>query len=108
MPFVALVLKKDDERSSNWAIKNQGAATAINLYYTQYLADNMQAIMQWQSPLAPGEDYPLPRQADHLMTKGGFRVEYESVGGNRYQTTVEWVNSDVRTKFDRLTQPSQR
>ncbi|MGA3055897.1 MAG: hypothetical protein ABSD63_16955 [Candidatus Korobacteraceae bacterium] len=102
MPFVALVMKKDDERNSNWAIKNQGVGAAINIYCTRYLAENMPAIMQCLTPLAPGEDYSLPRQSDHLMTTGGFKVEYESLGGKRYRTTVSWANGDVRTKFDRV------
>jgi len=102
MPFVTLAMRKDDERNSNWTIKNQGVGTAINIHYTRYLAENMPAIMQWLTALAPGEDYPLPRQSDHLMAAGGFAVEFESLSGNRYRTKVEWVNGDVRTKFDRV------
>jgi len=102
MPFIALVMKKDDERYSGWAIKNLGFGTAINIYYTRCLPDR-KPMMQWMTPLAPGEDYPLPRENDIQMAKSGFRVEYESLSGIKYRTAVEWVNGDPNTKFYRLT-----
>jgi hypothetical protein len=101
MPFVAIVMLTDPERTSNWAIKNQGRGTALNIHYTRYLPDKL-AISQWMTPLAPGELYPLPKENDQQMPERGFTVEYESLSGMRYRTTVEWESGSPKTTFLRF------
>ncbi len=99
MPFVALVMNTDPSRHGNWAIRNQGTGTAVNIYYTRYLSSEQAPIMQWMTPLAPAEAYTLPRENEQLKD---FTVEYESLDGIKYRTTAKQENGDVRTKFCRL------
>jgi hypothetical protein len=99
MPFVALIMKTDESRfSGNWAIKNQGTGTAINIYYTRHFPDRA-PMMQWMTPLAPAEEYHLGSENDQWVD---FKMEYESLDGIRYRTTVKRENGDLRTKFSRL------
>jgi hypothetical protein len=99
MPFVALIMKTDESRfSGNWAIKNQGAGAAINIYYTRHSPDRAPK-MQWTTPLAPAEEYHLGIENDQWVD---FKIEYESLDGTRYRTTVKRENGDVRTDFSRL------
>jgi hypothetical protein len=99
LPFIALVMLTDPDRSSNWAMKNQGNGTALNICYTRYLPSNQPPIRQWMTPLAPGESYSLPKENDHQMYASGFDVEYESISGARYRTTVDWIDGGPKTKF---------
>ncbi len=100
-PFVALVMLTEPGRTGNWAIKNQGNGTALNIYYTRYLPDRS-AISQWMTPLAPGELYPLPKENDDQMAKIGFKVEYESLSGIKYCTTVKWEDGSPKTNLSQV------
>ena len=102
MPFIALVMKTDVERTSDWAIRNQGFGTAVNIMYLRYLPGKANPMMQWSTPLAPSEEYSLPRENQLAMRQGGFRVEYEALTGKKYVTAVAWTNGVMRTEFHKV------
>lgn len=78
-PFIALIVTVEYGHRF-WKIKNQGCGPAVNVRYLHYLPDKP-PIMQWASPMAPGDEYALPQENALGMAKGGFKVEYESLSG---------------------------
>jgi hypothetical protein len=97
-PFIALIMTEVHGQRF-WKFKNQGCGPAVNIRYLHYLPDPKPPIMVWASPMAPGDEYSLPRENDPGMRKGGFRVEYDSLSGKRYRTTVEWAEGNIKTKL---------
>lgn len=99
-PFVALV-EREPGHSSNWSIKNIGKGPALNIRYSRYQADDKPP--QWcsPSPLAPLEFYNGVdnRDAEFAEKKDGFIVEYESLSGRKYRTTVRQVEGVKRQHF---------
>jgi hypothetical protein len=102
MPFVALVETTGDSRRVPWAIRNQGFGAAVNIYYTRFLGIDKPPMMHWTTPLAPGSEYPLQRETGDLLTKDGFTVEYESLSGKKYRTTVKRIAGEMKTTFQKL------
>ena len=99
-PFIALIMTIEHGLRF-WKFKNQGCGPAVNVRYLRYLP-NKPAIMQWASPMAPGDEYGLPQENDAGMVEGGFKVEYESLSGKRYCTTEEWIEGSMKTKLHPL------
>ena len=98
MPFIAMVTKTDPSRISDWAIKNEGSGPALEIYYLRYLGEDKPPMMQWMTPLAPGDEYSLPRESGHR----DFKVEYESLSGKKYRTTVTVSDGNRKTSFQRF------
>jgi len=102
MPFIALVQTTgDDSRRVPWAIRNQGFRAAVNMYYTRFLPERP-PMMQWTTPLAPTNEYPLQRETGDLLTNDGFTVEYESLSGKKFRTTVKRVGNEMKTTLQKL------
>jgi hypothetical protein len=68
----------------------------MNIYYLRYLSDSP-PMMHWTTPLAPGEEYQL-RDNNHQLSQG-FRVEYESLGGKKYQQFADWMDGKMKMEF---------
>jgi hypothetical protein len=102
MPFIALVMMTDEQRTSYpWAIKNQGFGPAVNIYYTRFLSEDKPPMRQWLTPLGPADQFLLTREVGYLLNDG-FTVEYESLSGKKYRTTVKRIDGDMKTTFQRL------
>jgi hypothetical protein len=98
IPFVTLVMKTDETRLSNpFVIRNQGLGTAMNIYYHHYLGGDKSPV-RWLTPLAPRDEYPLPRENKNQ----NFMAEFESLSGAKYRTTNEWVDGKMKTTFQRI------
>jgi hypothetical protein len=107
MPFVALVLRSESSlspgtSSSPWAIRNQGSGAAINIYFTRFVGNDKPPIMQWMTPLGPGEECVVARESGEVLQKNGFTVECESLSGKKYRTISKRVDSDLKTTFHKL------
>jgi hypothetical protein len=104
IPFVALIEKEAGRGySSNWAIKNLGKGPALNIRYSRCGVDD-KLEMQMIMPLAPGEPYDAIANADeNFTTKSGFTVEYQSLSGKKYRTTVRRVNGERQHVFEKIT-----
>jgi hypothetical protein len=60
--------------------------------------------MQWNTPLAPGEEYVVARESGDVLHTIGFTVEYESLSGKKYRTISKRTNGDLKTTFQKLGQ----
>ncbi len=99
MPFVAL-LQKPAERERHhggWALENHGKGTAINIRHS--VPTGEEGWVQTVSPLAAGAFSFLPTFNIDVMRNHVFTVEYESLNGKRYRTTVDWPEGAMRTQF---------
>jgi hypothetical protein len=102
LPFVALVEREDSaSHSSHWAIKNLGRGPALNIRYSRDVGGG-KTIMQGITPLAPSGPYFVENADEDLATKGGFTVEYESLSGKKYRTTVKRVNGERVHTFQKI------
>jgi hypothetical protein len=92
-PFVTLVMTPERVSDSEWAIKNQGFGVAVRISYTRHLGDGRSPTMQWTTSLGPGEQRRVMRGDGSLMNEPfGFKVEYQSLSGKKYRTTVRRTN----------------
>ncbi|MGB8496076.1 MAG: hypothetical protein WCE53_16880 [Candidatus Acidiferrum sp.] len=101
LPFIALVEREESGHSSNWAIKNLGKGPALNIYYSRSLS-NDKPKMQAITPLAPSAQYFVENADEDLTTKGSFTVDYESLSGKKYRTTVRRIRGERTHSFQRL------
>jgi hypothetical protein len=107
MPFVALVLRTElspspGSSSSPWAIRNQGSGAAINIYFTRFVGNEKPPIMQWMTPLGPGEECVMARESGDIVQTTGFIVECESLSGKKYRTTSKREGGELKTTFEKL------
>jgi hypothetical protein len=104
-PFLALVEFQPPETGYGpWRIKNQGSGVAVNIFFTIATTLDRSRRMGWASPLAPGETKSVSNETSDIAstTDEGFVVEYESLSGKQYRTTVKRRDNQLNTKFERL------
>jgi hypothetical protein len=101
IPFVALI-EKEPGHSSRWSIKNQGKGPATNVSYKRYTGENEPTIMQDILPLAPSDHYDVGNDDVELTGAGGFVVQYESLSGKKYLTTVLKIDGKRKHTFVRV------
>jgi hypothetical protein len=92
-PFVAPIKATEFSDKFAWALKNQGFGPAINVSYSGGTADP--STMQSINSLAVGEQYPLPGETGNLEKRDRFTVEFQSLSGKKYSTTVTWTDGKV-------------
>lgn len=102
MPFVTIILRSEPGPTP-WAIKNQGFAPALNIYRSRSDGSDKKPMMQWTTPLAPGEEAHVSQGDANLMqSSDGFIVEYESLSGRKFRTVTFWNGPNLKVTFQRL------
>jgi len=97
MPFITLIMK-----DTGWAMKNQGCGTAINIFYTRFVAEDKPPLNQWMTPMAPGEDLRVERNDANYIDKDGFMISYESLSGKKYRTTTTMLSGALNVHFAKI------
>jgi hypothetical protein len=98
MPFVALLQKPAEQRhQGGWAIENRGSGTAINIRHSEPHG-NDGWVQSFNRPLSVGDFSFLAINID-VMRNRVFVIEYESLSGKKYRTTVDWPEGAMRTRF---------
>jgi hypothetical protein len=91
LPFIALV-ESGERGDTPWAIKNLGKGPALNVSYSRVV--NNSTAQHRVSPLAPSAAYHVTREDEDLSANDGFKVEYQSLSGRKYRTTVKKTNGE--------------
>jgi len=101
-PFVALLAKPAElnRHGGGWAIENQGNGTAMNIRHSHPQGE--EGWVATLRPLAVGDFKFLMNFNLDVMRNRVFTIEYESLSGKKYKTTVDWPNviGDMRTRFE--------
>ncbi len=105
MPFLTVAWWEGAPNEGGWEIQNQGAGAALCVRFSFHQPP---AVDAWRSiaDIGPGKgrrDFhnqigqALQNQANHT-----FVIEYSSLSGQRYRTTVERLaNGELQTTFQR-------
>jgi hypothetical protein len=106
-PFISLIEGDMVQGWGPWKLKNQGNGVAINVRYSRHVAANQPLQMTGVTPLAPGESRSVSVESAVIFNGGEtpFTITYESLSGKKYRTTVQRVQDEVRTIFEKLAQP---
>jgi hypothetical protein len=93
-PFLALVIRTLEMGHNEWVIENQGSGPALNIRHSDPRGED---IMFDMPPLAKG-DFNLLKFFDRQMVaRNGFTIQYASLGGIGYITSVSWLGDSMRT-----------
>lgn len=101
-PFLFLLQKPPvfGQHGGGWALENQGSGPAINVRHSDIggggqFRENVRALAK--SDFLIFEGFNIDVMRNHVFT-----AEYESLGGRRYRTVVQWHDSIMRTTFHGL------
>ena len=99
IPFLAVIMRPNTSNSTGgWGIENQGFGPAINV---SYCSGQKNAVLTRLGSMPRGDI-----RAVHADIEDAFRVtqqiliEYESLSGRKYRTTVASINGEMNTHFD--------
>ena len=99
MPFLAVRQEPNvPNQVGGWVLENQGYGPAINVsYHYQHHGE----IIRQVPPLAPGTKHGIHNDfAEAIGNPLGFEIQYESLSGLQYHTTVTWNEAGaMRTRF---------
>jgi hypothetical protein len=99
MPFVTLLQKPAGEgHRGGWVIGNVGNGTAINIQHSHPQGEEGM-VRSFNRPLAVGDFSFLAINVD-VMRNRVFVIEYQSLSGKKYKTTVDWPEGAMRTHFE--------
>ena len=101
-PFLA-VLQQEHlvGQVGGWVLENQGFGPALNIVcgYRQ----NQRNVRVQMYSLAPRTPRSLASHFENARgTPEGFKIEYESVSGEKYQTFITWEGEAMKTDFKKL------
>jgi hypothetical protein len=99
-PFVALVKKVPDahtQSAGGWFLENQGFGAAVNLRYTHGFDTS---VWDYNTPVfGVGQFYHLMRFNIDTVRQHEFKIEYESLSGKKYRTSIIWVDGEMKMTF---------
>jgi|HubBroStandDraft_6_1064221.scaffolds.fasta_scaffold669100_2 hypothetical protein len=99
-PFVGLVLKPENivqRFPGGWVIENQGFGPALNLKHTHGFDPT---VFDYTAPvLGKDQFHHLDRINIETARNHEFKIEYESLSGKKYRTSIVWVDGEMRTTF---------
>lgn len=96
-PFLAVIMRETNP--GGWAIENQGFGPAVNVRYSGHIRGNP-AIARAIEPVPQGRIVALHQDiADAFASNQAFVIEYESLSGRHYRSTVAMVNNQMQTRF---------
>lgn len=111
MPFltIAWVEPAPSNKAYGWSIANQGAGPALSVRFRIYSDESLD---KWRSiaDISKGEvrttfhgEIKHHIQNDVLANMRPFRIEYSSLEGVRYRTTVERLkDGELKTTFEKI------
>jgi hypothetical protein len=97
MPFLVIALQPGSpSQSQGWGIENQGFGPAINI---TFIVGNT----RWSKPpLAKGGKHYVHNEVSQAVGGEGIEIQYESLSGMRYRTTITWgADQVIQTQFHR-------
>jgi hypothetical protein len=105
IPFLAVIMRETNP--GGWGVENQGFGPAVNVQYSGHIKGD-----------APRKEHvePLPVRrvialhgdiADAFRFNQPFVIEYESLSGFKYRTTVAMVKNEMQTQFMRVEEVKQ-
>ncbi len=89
-----------ERHGGGWALENQGFGPAMNIRHSDIggggqFRENVRALAKTDFIILEGFNIDVMR--NHVFT-----AEYESLGGRRYRTVVQWRDGIMRTTFRAL------
>jgi hypothetical protein len=89
-----------ERHGGGWALENQGFGPAMNIRNSDIggggqFRENVRALAKTDFIILEGFNIDVMR--NHVFT-----AEYESLGGRRYRTVVQWRDGIMRTTFRAL------
>jgi len=100
MPFLAVAMREGDQNAQGgWIVENQGFGPALNIGFSDYRDGR-----RHMRPIPPlgigGKRTNLHNEISNALAQAeGFEIEYESLSGKRYRTTVVMENGRTQTRF---------
>jgi len=101
MPCLVVTrLYEPSHRPIGWGIQNQGTGPALNIRFTGFDGGNKPAIKP-TPPLGAGEERLLSNDIEQVFLRWpkDFRLEYESLSGVKYFTTIDNAEDRLYTEF---------
>lgn len=101
MPFLVVVTKTNPGVGvhDNWYLENHGFGPAINISRSRHFPDR-ESGTQDETPLAPREEgRHIDSSTAREMLQKGFIANYESLSGEKYNTSIEWLSGKMQTSF---------
>jgi hypothetical protein len=98
MPFLAVVMRENTIHSSGgWGIENQGFGPAMNSFFSA------PPVGRSIHTVAQGTIIPVHYDVDDAFrAKQPVVLEYESLSGLKYRTTVTLPDGVMQTHFEKL------
>jgi len=104
MPCLAVTMKEPDlnGRFGGYTIENQGFGPALNVLLVSSNLDGAR-VQKTLASLAVGGCHYLDNEISTSFGKHApIEIEYTSLSGRKYQTTVAMVNNQMQTEFKKL------
>jgi hypothetical protein len=79
-----------------WVIEHQGSGPALNIRHSEPHGE--EGWTENVTPLKVGDLKVIPFDGEVVQNRG-FTIEYESLSGKQYVTTVTWEDGVMRTRF---------
>ena len=111
IPFLTVAWRDvSDKASEGWEIQNQGAGPALSIRFTQYDLEEWRSVADIAKADRRVEFHNNIKQhiqniPQERFKNRPFKIEYSSLSGVRYRTTVERLpNKELQTKFERISE----
>ncbi|HTR24766.1 MAG TPA: hypothetical protein VMI10_12345 [Terriglobales bacterium] len=102
MPFLAV--RQQEQlvgQIGGWVLENQGFGPALNILCSY--RQNQQDVRFQMYSLGPQTPRSLGNHfANAQGTPEGFKIEYGSVSGKKYETLIIWEAGEMKTQFKKL------
>lgn len=102
MPFLAVIMRPavSPNDVGGWGIENQGFGPAINVRYSGHVSGDSRE--EYTESIPKGGTLAM-----HGDISAAFRfnqalvIQYESVSGSTYRSTIAMVDNNIRTQFQK-------